>query len=262
VGGNKYIWYNLYRENALTDSAAPKNRSVKGRSYLVDPYEKIRVYWDEVFLNDKVSVPEDKHTFSDVLDSFLDRLCEGGASLLDFGCGNGTMLFYCALRGTKKHIGIDISGEGIRLAKERAKLLPAGEFDFIEGGVVTLGNLASDSMDGVVLSNILDNVTPEDSIEVLKHTHRILRAGKRALVKLNPYLTGKQIEEWNIKIIEGDLLDDGLLLWNQTDEKWKMLLEQFFVIEEQSDVYYREHDQHNRLFLLRKPAVGNKALIG
>ena len=42
-------------------------------------------------------------------------------------------------------------------------------------------------------------------------------------MKLNPFLTDDQINEWNIKIIENNFLDDGLYLWNQSTEEWTKL---------------------------------------
>lgn len=69
-------------------------------------------------------------------------------------------------------------------------------------------------------------------------------------MKLNPFLTDNKIKEWNIKIIDKNLLDDGLYLWNQTTEEWSALFLKYFSIVEYNEIYYPEHDQYNRLFLL------------
>ena len=39
-------------------------------------------------------------------------------------------------------------------------------------------------------------------------------------MKLNPYITDEQIEEYGIKKIGDNLLDDGMILWNNTNEMW------------------------------------------
>ena len=62
--------------------------------------------------------------------------------------------------------------------------------------------------------------------------------------------TAEQIAAWNIKTVEGDLLDDGLYLWNKDKAFWRELLAPRYAIEKEADVYYAAHDQHNRLFLL------------
>lgn len=86
------------------------------------------------------------------------------------------------------------------------------------------------AFDGIILSNIIDNLLPQDTIIVLTETRRILKPGGKVLVKLNPYLTDNQIMGWNIKIIEKNFLDDRLYLWNQSTEEWTELLEKYFSI--------------------------------
>lgn len=115
-----------------------------------------------------------------------------------------------------------------------------------------LETIADEAFDGVVLSNIIDNLIPQDAIKVLTEVKRILKIDGKVLVKLNPFLTDNQINEWNIKIIENNFLDDGLYLWNQSTEEWIRLLENYFRILECKEIYYPEFDQYNRLFLLCK----------
>ena len=112
-----------------------------------------------------------------------------------------------------------------------------------------LETIADGTFDGVILSNIIDNLFPQDTIKVLTEVKRILKIGGKVLIKLNPFLTDAQIKEWNIKIIEMNFLDDGLYLWNQTTEEWTSLLENYFRILEYKEIYYPEYDQYNRLFL-------------
>ena len=106
-----------------------------------------------------------------------------------------------------------------------------------------LETIADEAFDGVVLSNIIDNLIPQDAIKVLTEVKRILKIDGKVLVKLNPFLTDNQINEWNIKIIENNFLDDGLYLWNQSTEEWIRLLENYFRILECKEIYYPEFDQ-------------------
>lgn len=210
--------------------------------------------WDEIYSAEASdSAPKTPDSGNAALDAGLRWLAENSPNVLDFGCGNGSILFFCALLGTKNHIGIDLSSAAIDSAIKRSGKMQTGAYDFRQGGVERLSELETGSQDAVILSNILDNLYPEDAETLLRECARLLKSGGKALIKLNPYLTKQQIKDWEIKVIEGSLLNDGLLLWNNTTEQWRALLERSFVIERFEEIYYPEHEQTNRMFFIRKP---------
>lgn len=215
-------------------------------------YEKCRAIWDGIFAKETVGVPVCKDTGNAELDAGLDWLSDGTSSVLDFGCGNGSMLFFCALRGTKRHLGVDISQEGVDLANRRAESMGRGEYDFRQGGVDALETLEDSLFDGAILSNIIDNLIPKDAQLLYKQVKRVLKPQGKLLVKLNPFLTEEQIKEWEIKVIEGNLLDDGLLLWNRRTEDWSEMFAEDFAVVQYRDIYYEKHQQYNRMFLMVK----------
>ncbi|BBF43513.1 hypothetical protein lbkm_2201 [Lachnospiraceae bacterium KM106-2] len=214
-------------------------------------YEQCKKEWNQIFKEIDIQVPDKKETGNVIFDQGLDWLSEDTKSVLDFGCGNGSVLFYLALRGTKHHIGIDLSEEGIHLAFEREKLMEQGEFHFMTGSIEKMKELADGAMDAVVLSNIIDNLYPKDAMEVIKEVARIVHKDGKVLVKVNPYLTKEEQEEQGINVVEGNLLDDGLLLWNNSTKEWIALFEQYFTVEKQEEIYYEEYKMYNRMFLLR-----------
>lgn len=169
--------------------------------------------------------------------------------MLDFGCGNGVALFFCALRGTRRHVGIDLSRRGIESALMRAEKMPCGEYAFTLGGVEALEKIADRSFDSLLLMNILDNLYPDDARTALRHAARVLKPGGRALIKLNPYRTEKQIREWNLRVIEGNLFDDGMLLWNNTDDAWRRIILETLRVVEKREVYFPEYQLQERVFL-------------
>ena len=69
---------------------------------------------------------------------------------------------------------------------------------------------------------------------------------------MNPYLTDSDIEQYEIKVINSNVLDDGLILWNNTKEQWEEFFYPDFITEEYREIFYPEHEQTNRVFLLRK----------
>lgn len=93
-------------------------------------YDKIIEYWDKVFRETKKSPIKTASVGPNDLDNALDWLCQNSSSILDFGCGNGVMLFKCCLRGTNNHRGIDISEEGIKRPQRDSKVKRERRFCF------------------------------------------------------------------------------------------------------------------------------------
>jgi SAM-dependent methyltransferase len=206
--------------------------------------------WNDIFRNEDIVIPKKTETGNNVFDAALDWLCKDVHNVLDFGCGNGTMLFYSAVRGTKNHHGIDLSEEGIKVANKRKQLMEMGQYNFIEGGIEAMKTIKDNTFDAIILSNIVDNLYPDDAVLLMKEVARVLKIKGKVLIKLNPYITESQIKEWDIKIIDGNLLDDGLILWNQTTDEWNVFLGNYLELHSRTDIYYPEHEQYNRLFLM------------
>lgn len=215
-------------------------------------YRRCMDHWNAVFAMEDPIPPRQADTGNVALNQGLDWLCQGADRVLDFGCGNGVLLLYCALRGAKELWGVDLSPDGIANARLRFQRAELEQFHLLQGGVDTLAPLAPDFFDAVLLSNILDNLYPQDALELLAQIRRMLRPGGRILIKLNPWLSPEQIRAWGIQVLEGNLLDDGLLLWNNTDDQWRTLIDEHFTIQAFSLLHYPEFDQVNRLILAKK----------
>lgn len=215
-------------------------------------YEDCKNFWNNIFEKDEILVPLKKESGNQGFDDALKWLCQESDVILDFGCGSGTVLFFAALYGTKIHIGIDLSEEGIKKATQKSNQMCKGTYEFVNAGIDSLKNIKSEYIDGIVLSNILDNLYPEDAYEVLKECKRILKQNGKVFVKVNPYLTDSDIEQYEIKVINSNVLDDGLILWNNTKEQWEEFFYPDFITEEYREIFYPEHEQTNRVFLLRK----------
>lgn len=216
----------------------------------MNKYDHVIKQWDKIFKQDGVSAPKRCDSGNDAFDNALKWLTRDADTVLDFGCGNGTILFWCALYGTRKHIGIDLSGQAIENAERASRELSSGEFVFMHGSLEKLKCIQDNSIDAVVLSNIVDNLYPDDAVCLFEEVRRTLKTGGRILVKLNPYITDEQITTYNIKVIEGNLLDDGMILLNNTTEQWTALMKKYFSIERYEELWYPEYEQVNRMYLL------------
>lgn len=215
-------------------------------------YDKCMNEWNNIFSKEVPNTPTKSTSGNETLDKGIKWICNGTKKILDFGCGNGTMLFLCAINGTKYNIGIDLSEKGIESAKKRAERMLKGEFHFVQGGIDILRNIDDSYVDAVILSNIIDNLYPDDVEVLMNEVERILKDNGKVLVKLNPYITTEQIVEWNIKVIKDNLLDDGLILLNNTTDEWIKLFERKFDIKQYEEIYYPEYEQYNRMFWLIK----------
>lgn len=206
-------------------------------------------HWNSIFEGETAG-PIGRSAGNDALDAALDWLCAGASSVLDFGCGNGVILIKCARRGATRLTGIDLSENAVALASAvaAANALPGAQLT--QGGVEALEALPDASQDAALLWNIVDNLPPEEALRALDAVRRIVRPGGRVSLKLNAYLTPARQAEWQVRTLEGDLLDDGLYLWNLTTEHWEAILASRFSVQAVDTVDYPEHEATNRLFAL------------
>lgn len=218
----------------------------------MDKYDKCIKEWNLIFKSENIIIPDKKESGNLTFDEGLNWVTKDSMTLLDFGCGSGTVLFLCSLYGTTSHIGIDLSPQAIKNANSRCSKMNTGEYTFICGGIEALETIKEGTIDSVILSNIVDNLYPEDANKLLAETKKMLKKEGKVLIKLNPYLTQEQIDEYKIRVIKDNLLDDGLILWNNTTKEWINIISQYFFIEHFKDIFYEEHKQYNRMFLARK----------
>ena len=214
-------------------------------------YDKAKIYWDKIFLKEETKVPKDAMIPIKDLNDGMDWLIEEDDHVLDFGCGNGTLLFYANLKGASKLVGIDISEKGIELAKKRASHMP-GDYSFICGDVKELEHYKDNSFDSVILSNIIDNLTEDDMYKVIERIYYLLKKNGRLLLKMNDFINESDFDKYDIKVIDKDLLDDGLLLLNKTTDTWRKILSERFVIEKELTVLFEKYNVKNRMFLLKR----------
>lgn len=218
-------------------------------------YEHCLNQWEAIFSEEKSGMSLPTTTKHDGFDKGLKWLAEGSQTVLDFGCGNGSLLYICHHFGTQTHFGIDFSKAAIEKANARKELSELGTFTFVAGSFEALTEMPSKSVDALILSNIIDNLYPDDAKILIDEAHRLLKQDGKLLVKLNPHLSAAQIKEWDIKVIEGNLLNDGLILWNNTTEQWTTFLGESFDVVEMTDLYFEAYDQYNRLYCLCPKAL-------
>jgi len=217
-------------------------------------YADTQAYWDDVFDITNSREPRAQIGIEEI-DKAIDWLAQTNGRILDFGCGNGSLLFAVLLSGASHGVGIDISSNAIALAKEVAQQADLSEqVDFFADGIEKLADFEAHSFDGVMLSNILDNLYPGDAQSLSQSVDRLLKPGARLVVKLNPLLEKDFFEDNDDYTLVSENFykeSSGLFLYNLSDNMLFSMLDTFR-LEEQVEVYFEQHDLTNRLFTFVK----------
>ncbi len=211
-------------------------------------------FWNDIFQNSEKSFDYIEPFQIAEIEECLDWLVDENSSIIDFGCGNGKLLLRCLAKGAKRGVGIDISPEAIESAKRFAKENNVlSQTSVVVGDVKELSKFDNEEFDAGILSNVIDNLLPEDSIQLLGEFNRIIKLGGKIFLKMNDYVDPSQLEEWNAKKIQDDFYkeESGLYFWNLEDKKVINLLGEHFEIVKKIEVEFKEHDQVNRLYYLK-----------
>ena len=221
-------------------------------------YKDTIEFWQKTFApKDELSKGRDYRKDTGVIDleKGIEWISSESEKILDYGCGNGVMVLRSLAYDVDKIYGIDICENAIKVA---IRLVTENDLrdkaSFEIGGVEALEKFQDCEFDGVILSNIIDNMIPKDSLRVLDEMARILKPCGKLLLKINPYIEEDKRREWKFKELEEEFYKEtsGLYLWNLTEEKLNMILGEKFIIEERKEVYYKEHDMINRMYYVRK----------
>lgn len=214
--------------------------------------DSVRDYWNKTFESTDPSPPES--TGSKELDEIIKTYRHPGQRILDFGCGNGKLLYLFAegLDGT--YHGVDLSPVATGKARTLFKDTIEADHAFHEGGAYFLRTMKSSYYDTILLFNILDNMEEEEGGLALREIHRLLSSGGVALVKLNPHLDEKKVADYGMRKVGSDLYleKNGIYLLNKSDAHWEEVLSDGFEIIKRATLHYPGHDQTNRLFILKK----------
>jgi ubiquinone/menaquinone biosynthesis C-methylase UbiE len=135
---------------------------------------------------------------------FAKRYFEG-KTVFDGGCGTGRFSIAAALMGAEKVYGMDLGGQSLDFARQKAKEYKVDSVvDFIEGDVTSLTDFTDESIDFVVSNGVLHHTS--DPMKGLREHYRILKTeGKMWL-----YLYGKNGLLWQLyDVLKGVLKGVG-----------------------------------------------------
>ena len=219
-----------------------------------DTYKSAIDFWDRVFSKKQPASSPKPTTKYPVIDEALLWLGKDDLNVLDVGFGTGMMLYVLANHFSGHFYGIEASKAALEHAKGIFTGLSQPDVDLRLGSNKTLAEISAESMDAVILSNIVDQLTDEDGLRMIEETYRILKKDGRVFLKLNPYLQDKECEQDGLKKMSSELYQDnnGMYLWNLSNARWHDILEPLFIIVKEQRIDLEYHGQTNRLFLLKK----------
>ncbi|MFW6196725.1 MAG: class I SAM-dependent methyltransferase [Thermoplasmatota archaeon] len=217
-------------------------------------YQKTVEFWNDIFSKESSDFDHRESFPFEEIEKCLDWLISDGDSVIDFGCGNGKLLMRCLAKGAERGVGIDISPEGIENGKKLAKKNGIEDrTEMLVGDVVDLEKYDDNEFDVGILSNVIDNLIPEDARRLIEEFKRVIKPGGKIFLKLNDHMEPEELEEYNAEKISENFYreESGIYLWNLKDEDVKELLGEDLTIVDKKDVEFEEHDQINRLFYVK-----------
>jgi ubiquinone/menaquinone biosynthesis C-methylase UbiE len=105
---------------------------------------------------------------------------QAGEKILDLGTGVGTVAIECSKHGAQV-VGLDYSPSSIRIAQELYKKYGIGQADFILGDATCIP-FPDSSFHKVICADLVEHLSREDFLEMLKECHRVLKEQGQLLI--------------------------------------------------------------------------------
>ncbi len=191
-----------------------------------------------------------------------EKLFDAAASLgscrkvLDYGCGNAWAGIIAANSGCGSVTAVDPAKGAADTAKLYVETF--GIPDRMEVSCVDtqwLKTVPDRSYDGLICSNVLDVILPEDAEFILREMSRIVTDDARVIIGMNHYISPEEAKEKSIDLGDGNCVyvDGVLRLVSRSDEEWTDILGRYLkVIRVDHFAWPGETSERRRLFFLGK----------
>lgn len=219
--------------------------------------EKSLSFWNDCYAEEKPEVlKEEDYKLPDEMQPIFNKLLDNCPVIIDYGCGEGRMLYAAAhSKKAKELYGIE---RGSNIVKYLNGMISANNFTddikIIDGGIEALNNFKDNSVGGIIISNVFDIVTEDVADNIMKNLLRVLKKDGYMMMKLNQYEDKEKLEKGKMINFTDNLYSyEGVMrLRLLTTDQWREWLKPYFEEEMYADVPYQKEDFFDRLFLLRK----------
>lgn len=222
----------------------------------MEVYEKQKDRWNEMYSDsDPVDLRKMELTVEPLFDTCLMMLAYKTSNVLDFGCGTGDILFqYAQYKKKGTGVGIDPAEKGVAFAKETVKKSGYKNLHFFRGDADFLDMFDAGKFNGIILSNVLDVMTKDQSSEVLLKLDRVLSEGGYWFIKLNPFYSEEELAEMEYEDLGEHMYgENGVLYLRQENTPyWMEIFNKFGEVERYVEFPYTWQPGMNRIFLVKK----------
>jgi len=126
-----------------------------------------------------------------------------GKTILDLGTGTGNLLIYLAPKKPQKLVGLDVSPEMIKQAKEKTKDIPSVELAVADAEKIPYPD---NYFDYVICNNVFHHIVKDKAKNVFWEIKRVLKKdGWFLLQDLLPPVPIKNLISFVMKIFEGPI---------------------------------------------------------
>lgn len=216
----------------------------------------IKDFWNEAYKELKPMIlNKSDFLIEDDFQRALKYLGDNAEDVLEIGVGSGRGLLACQATGDKvKYLtGIDPSPYVVDFLNKTCTLSGINNVSIVEADHLYLESLNSQSIDGVIASNVLDVLEENISDFIIDEITRILKPGGYFVVKVNFYLTKEIIDRTNANELEPNVyaINGVLRSVNRTTNEWLKKFKNFELIEK--GTFERiKNGPLDRVLLLRK----------
>jgi 2-polyprenyl-3-methyl-5-hydroxy-6-metoxy-1,4-benzoquinol methylase len=120
-----------------------------------------------------------------------------GARAVDLGCGWGTISFALA-ENAREVIGVDFAETSVRICRSRHDVARLPGLSFIQADARSTG-LPGGAWDLVVAADLVEHLSPRDTIQVYAEALRLLRPGGRFVIWTpNPTHVLEALRRWGV----------------------------------------------------------------
>ncbi len=222
----------------------------------MDTYKEQKDRWNKIYSNSNpVDLRNINLTVEPLFDTCLMMLAYKTSNVLDFGCGTGDILFqYAQYKKKGTGVGIDLAEEGVAFAKETVKKSSYKNLHFFSGDANFLDVFENGKFNGIILSNVLDVMTKDQSYETILKMDRVLSEDGYWFIKLNPFYSEEELADMEYDELGENMYgENGILYLRQEDTPyWMEIFNKFGEVERYVEFPYTWQAGMNRIFLVKK----------
>lgn len=181
-------------------------------------------FWNEAYKGLKSQKIEDKDLVCPTeMEEVFTRFLKDKKVIVDYGCGEGTMLMLASLNSSslEKAYGIEKGENIVKFASAMMVDNNMNKVTILDGGLDALDQFEDESIDGIIISNVIDVMEEVVANQIASKVFKKLKKGGDLLLKVNPYFTTEQYLKMGFDNIRDNLFaKNGVLRSRQVSDEY------------------------------------------